>query len=56
MKRAMKRGDLVWFMWRGFLCVSPVLRLNRVTVTVATSAGERRIQKARVSLNSKGVR
>ena len=53
--KALKYGDLVWFKWRGYLCLSPVLKVNRDTVTVAVSAGRRRMPKTRVSRDSKGV-
>ncbi len=40
--------DLVWFDWKGFRNVSPVLAVNRTTVRVAVSEGEKLLPKSRV--------
>jgi hypothetical protein len=46
--RAPRIGDLVWFIWDGFRCVSPVLSVNRTSVRVAVSAGERLLPRSRI--------
>lgn len=48
MTRKLRVGEIVFFKWNGFLWSSPILKINRKTVTVATSAGERRIDIRRV--------
>jgi hypothetical protein len=47
-KRAYAKHDLVWFDWKGCRCVSPILAVNRATVRVVVSDGERLLLKSRV--------
>lgn len=44
----MRRGETVFFMWKGLLNCSPILKMNRSTVTVAVSDGERMIPKGKI--------
>lgn len=48
MSTTLRVHDLVWFDWNGFRCVSPILAVNRKTVRVVISEGERLLPKDRI--------